>query len=170
MGSRPQIVAFGGGGFSMEPGNRLLDDYVLSLPGVDRPRVCFVPTASGDAGITKSRGQAEPVEGLGLLPGSLSVHYDSEPERRPAFLSAIASGMVPEGFGADDGVGLLFRDGRLQRVVASRPSARCTRVRRLDGHAVEQPVPVEVLADPDPQLAPVDIREFRAARRARIGR
>jgi peptidase E len=42
-------VAFGGGGFSMEWGNTLLDDYVLSLTGVDRPRVCFLPTASGDA-------------------------------------------------------------------------------------------------------------------------
>jgi dipeptidase E len=49
MARRPQIVAFGGGGFSMEPGNRLLDDYVLELTGVERPRVCFVPTASGDA-------------------------------------------------------------------------------------------------------------------------
>jgi peptidase E len=45
----PQIVAFGGGGFSMEPGNPLLDDYVLSLVGRERPRVCFLPTASGDA-------------------------------------------------------------------------------------------------------------------------
>jgi peptidase E len=45
----PQIVAFGGGGFSMEAGNPLLDDYVLSLTGVERPRVCFLPTASGDA-------------------------------------------------------------------------------------------------------------------------
>lgn len=45
----PQIVAFGGGGFSMEAGNPRLDDYVLSLTGVDRPRVCFLPTASGDA-------------------------------------------------------------------------------------------------------------------------
>ena len=45
----PQIVAFGGGGFSMEWGNTLLDDHVLSLTGVDRPRVCFLPTASGDA-------------------------------------------------------------------------------------------------------------------------
>jgi peptidase E len=45
----PQIVAFGGGGFSMEAGNRLLDDYVLALTGKARPRVCFVPTASGDA-------------------------------------------------------------------------------------------------------------------------
>jgi dipeptidase E len=45
----PQIVAFGGGGFSTEWGNTLLDDYVLSLTGVQRPRVCFLPTASGDA-------------------------------------------------------------------------------------------------------------------------
>ena len=45
----PQIVAFGGGGFSQEAGNPLLDDYVLSLTGVDRPKVCFLPTASGDA-------------------------------------------------------------------------------------------------------------------------
>jgi peptidase E len=45
----PQIVAFGGGGFSMESGNPLLDDYVLQATGVDRPRICFVPTASGDA-------------------------------------------------------------------------------------------------------------------------
>jgi dipeptidase E len=33
----------------MEPGNRLLDDYVLGITGVERPRVCFGPTASGDA-------------------------------------------------------------------------------------------------------------------------
>ncbi|HEU4884662.1 MAG TPA: peptidase E [Longimicrobium sp.] len=44
-----QIVAFGGGGFAMEPDNPLLDDYVLSLTGKDRPRVCLIPTASGDS-------------------------------------------------------------------------------------------------------------------------
>ncbi len=33
----------------MEWGNTLLDDYVLGLTGVERPRVCFLPTASGDA-------------------------------------------------------------------------------------------------------------------------
>jgi dipeptidase E len=47
------IVAMGGGGFSMEPDNPLLDDYVLDLArrvrGVTRPRVCFLATASGDA-------------------------------------------------------------------------------------------------------------------------
>src|SRR5205807_6481962 len=45
----PQIVAFGGGGFSMEKDGSLLDDYVLSLAGQAHPRVCFLPTASGDA-------------------------------------------------------------------------------------------------------------------------
>ena len=50
MARRPQIVAFGGGGFSMEAGNPLLDDYVLGArPASSGPRVCFVPTASGDA-------------------------------------------------------------------------------------------------------------------------
>jgi dipeptidase E len=43
------IVAFGGGGFSMEAGNPLLDDYVLGLAPSARPRICFLPSASGDA-------------------------------------------------------------------------------------------------------------------------
>ena len=44
-----QIVTFGGGGFSMEAGNPLLDEFVLELTGRPRPRVCFLPSASGDA-------------------------------------------------------------------------------------------------------------------------
>jgi dipeptidase E len=46
---RRQIVAMGGGGFSMEPDNPRLDAFVLSLARTERPRVCFVPTASGDS-------------------------------------------------------------------------------------------------------------------------
>jgi dipeptidase E len=50
MGPRnSNIVALGGGGFSMERDGSLLDDYVLSLVARERPRVCFLPTASGDA-------------------------------------------------------------------------------------------------------------------------
>jgi len=45
----PTIVAMGGGGFSMEPENPLLDDFVLSLTGRERPSVSFVGTASGDS-------------------------------------------------------------------------------------------------------------------------
>jgi dipeptidase E len=44
-----RVVAMGGGGFSMEPENPLLDEFMLSLARSSPPRVCFVPTASGDA-------------------------------------------------------------------------------------------------------------------------
>jgi peptidase E len=47
--AKRQIVAFGGGGFSMESGNPLLDEFVCGLTGAEAPRVCFLPTASGDA-------------------------------------------------------------------------------------------------------------------------
>jgi dipeptidase E len=47
------IVAMGGGGFSTEPQDLLLDDLVLdlgrSVRGRSRPSVCFVGTASGDS-------------------------------------------------------------------------------------------------------------------------
>lgn len=45
---KPTIIALGGGGFSMEE-NPALDRYVIEQTGKDCPRVCFVPTASGDA-------------------------------------------------------------------------------------------------------------------------
>lgn len=43
-----QIIAMGGGGFSMEPENLLLDTYILNQSHKEQPSVCFVPTASGD--------------------------------------------------------------------------------------------------------------------------
>jgi dipeptidase E len=46
--STRQIVAFGGGGFSMEE-TPALDDYLLGLSENKKPRICFVPTASGDS-------------------------------------------------------------------------------------------------------------------------
>jgi peptidase E len=44
----PTIFAMGGGGFTMEPDNPALDDYVLSLADAPEPRICLLPTASGD--------------------------------------------------------------------------------------------------------------------------
>jgi dipeptidase E len=44
----PAILAMGGGGFTMEPDNPALDDYVLSLTDAAAPRICLLPTASGD--------------------------------------------------------------------------------------------------------------------------
>ncbi|MFT5682927.1 MAG: dipeptidase E [Myxococcota bacterium] len=48
-GGMKTIVAMGGGGFSMEPDNPLLDTWLLSLTGATTPGVCFLPTASGDS-------------------------------------------------------------------------------------------------------------------------
>jgi peptidase E len=42
-GARQHVVAIGGGGFGT-----VLDEFVLGLTGKQRPRVCFVPTASGE--------------------------------------------------------------------------------------------------------------------------
>src|SRR6516162_2028552 len=213
----PQIVAFGGGGFSTEWGNTLLDDYVLELTGAERPRVCFLPTASGDAdhyvvrfyrafsatrcepshislfrretgvgdpwahllaqdliyvgggslvsllgawrahGIDDAlraawnagvvlcggsagalcwfsqalsgfhEGPARRLAALGLLPWSCAVHYHEEPDRRVAYLEAIAEGMPP-GYGVGDSAALHFVGSELAEVVSSRPKARAALV------------------------------------------
>ena len=45
-----QIVAMGGGGWGMEPDNPLLDRYIYNLSDKEKPKICFIPTASGDSG------------------------------------------------------------------------------------------------------------------------
>ncbi|MFN8670488.1 MAG: peptidase E [Candidatus Sericytochromatia bacterium] len=49
------IIALGGGGFSMEPENPLLDTYILEISGKKKPKICFIPTASGDSQDYKDR-------------------------------------------------------------------------------------------------------------------
>jgi peptidase E len=44
-----RIVAIGGGGLAERDGRRPMLEYVLSLTGKDRPRVCYIGTAMGDA-------------------------------------------------------------------------------------------------------------------------
>lgn len=235
------IVTLGGGGFSMSPddalGTSLLDDFLLSLTGRERPKVCFVPTASGDsieyaerfltafdgraetsvlslfgnrafdytppehvleqdlvyvgggstanllavwrlhgldarlreaaaggtvlAGIsagmncwfegssTDSFGplQALP-DGLGLLPGSACPHYFGEADRQAAYHRMVATGELPDGHAADDGVALLWRDGALVEAVSERPGAQAFRVERQGDEAVETPLEVRYLGLP----------------------
>lgn len=43
------IIAFGGDGFLADPQNKLSAKFVLGLTGKERPKVCFLPTATGDA-------------------------------------------------------------------------------------------------------------------------
>ena len=44
-----QIIAMGGGGFSMEPDNLALDRYVIAQTGKTYPKVTFLSQASGEA-------------------------------------------------------------------------------------------------------------------------
>jgi len=42
------IVAIGGGGFGRSLGELKIEKYITSLAKKDRPKICFIPTASGD--------------------------------------------------------------------------------------------------------------------------
>ena len=79
------------------------------LAGLSAGAMCWF-----DGGITRSSGPPEPIDGLGLLQGSLTVHADGEPERLPVWLERMRDGALPGGWALDDGVGLLF-GGRAPR-------------------------------------------------------
>jgi dipeptidase E len=239
-----QIVAFGGGGFSMESGNPLLDEYVLGLCRRERPRVCFLPSASGDAdhyvvrfyrafpaerceashislfrreqgpenlrehllsqdliyvgggsvisllgvwcahgideilreawragvvlcGLSAGslcwfaeahsgfHGKPRRVDGLGLLPFSNSVHYESGSDHGRAYHGLLCEGMRP-GYAAEDGAALHFVGEELSRVVASRPKSRGYRLDASGGRVTEIRLATTYLGDAPvtlPQLA-----------------
>ena len=244
------ILALGGGGFTMGPGDPALDELVLDLAGGPAPRILFLPTAGGDAaaqiaafhaafgdrpcepsvlslfrlhgtstairdivleqdviyvgggsmrnmlaiwrahgldgllreawereillaglsagamcwfagGITMSSGPPEVIEGLGFLPGSLSVHADGEPGRLPVFYEAVRSGALPGGWALDDGVGLVVEGDAVARVVSSRPGATALRVDAVGGELVRARVQPELLGTRE-RSVPDDVREFRA--------
>jgi dipeptidase E len=257
----PQILAMGGGGFTMEPDNPALDDFLLSLVRVREPRILFLPTASGDptaqitafygrfarrasathlslfrrhgsarsladivleqdaiyagggsmrnllaiwrahgldellgeawrrgivlagvsagamcwfaGGTTRSAGPPEVIRGLGLLPGSFTVHADGEPERLPVWLAAVRSGELPGGWAADDGVGLLFGGTRMVRVVSSRPGAAALRADVVGGELVRHRIEPALLAaragGAGSGPVPDDIQELRDLRELRAG-
>jgi peptidase E len=248
----------GGGGFTSEPQNPLLDEYVLTLAAVPRPRICFLPTASGDPdrhlvdfyaafgerqcepthvslfrlgrapvpvrerlleadivyvgggsmlnmlavwrahgldailreawergvalcglsagsmcwfewGVTTSTGEPARARGLGLLPGSNSVHYDGEPARRTVYRRLVAERAIPGGYGVDDGVGLRFEGARLVETVSSRPRAGAVWVQPHRGQTMEERLPVRYLGDAgrEERPPPPDVTEWRLTERAR---
>ena len=69
-------------------------------------------------------------DGLRFLRGSFCPHYDSESLRRPRFHQLVGTGKLPDGYAADDGVGLFFTGGQLAEVVAAMPESRAFRVER----------------------------------------
>ena len=85
-------------------------------------------------------------DGLGLLPGSVCPHYDSEQGRRASYRWAVASRELPSGWALEDGVGALFTEGRLTDSVTRLPRARLYRVEPDGtGEAKERAVPCRLL-------------------------
>ena len=123
-----------------------------------------------EAGITKSSGKPEPGAGLGLLGGSLCVHYNNEPDRRAAYLDAVADGM-PGGYGLDDYAGLLWEGNGAPSAVTAQRGARAYRVAAGENGVIESPLPARFLPAPAPAALREDIAEFRriTAMRKRAG-
>jgi peptidase E len=84
-------------------------------------------------------------DGLKLLPGSFCPHYDSEPPRRPRYQAFVAAGELPDGYAADDGVGLTFEGLDLAEVVAVRREARAYRIERRQAGVNESPIEPRLL-------------------------
>ena len=123
-----------------------------------------------EAGITKSSGKPEPSAGLGLLDGSLCVHYNNEPERRAAYLDAVGGGM-PGGYGLDDYAGLLWEGTAPPIALTAHRGARAYRVMASEEGVTEAPLPARFLPAPAPAALREDIAEFRriTAMRKRAG-
>jgi peptidase E len=73
------IVAVGGAGFSQEPDNLALERYVINLTGKEHPKVCFIPTASGDSQDYINRYYAAS-EKLPWVPSLLSLFRGDTPD------------------------------------------------------------------------------------------
>jgi dipeptidase E len=137
------------------------------LAGLSAGAICWF-----EGGVSTSGGVPKVVAGLSLLSGSLSVHLDSEPERRPVYNAAVASGQLPPGYAADDGAALVFGGTRLVECVGTHGGARVLRVRPDGaGGVVEQPLPIRLLegadgadGDPEDSYAISELRELRAGR------
>lgn len=105
------------------------------LCGVSAGAICWF---EGDT--TDSFGSLRELrDGLGLLSGSFTPHYDGEADRKPALRRALAAGL-PAGLAADDFAAAHYVDGELQECVGSRPGAVVYAVSSTDGAVVEQPL------------------------------
>jgi dipeptidase E len=140
-------------------------DRGIVLAGLSAGAMCWF-----EGGVSMSGGQPEVVHGIGLLPGSLSVHLDGESERLPVYEHAVATGALPAGFAADDGAALVYHGTALAECVASRADARVVRVEPDgNGETRETPQPVRLLpqAAAEPLHESYGVSEMRALRAGR---
>jgi peptidase E len=101
-------------------------------------------------GTTDSFGtQLRPVtNGLGFLPYSSGVHYDSELQRRPLFQKLIGEGTIPEGYATDDGVNIHFINTTFHQALSDRGNKFAYHVYRDEaGHVREEKIEPQLLSD-----------------------
>jgi len=112
------------------------------LSGVSAGSICWHV-----GGTTDSFGpELRPVtNGLGFLPFSNGVHYDSEAQRRPLYQRLIADGTLPDGYATDDGTGLVYRGTELAEAVTEVRGKGAYRVTRDGGQAREERIEPRVL-------------------------
>ncbi|MER7205859.1 peptidase E [Streptosporangium sp. NPDC000239] len=67
-------------------------------------------------------------DGLGLLPYSCGVHYNSEPQRRALLHESVASGELPGGYAADEGVALHYVGTEFIQAVSVDPKGYAYRI------------------------------------------
>jgi dipeptidase E len=108
-----QIIAMGGGGFSSEPENLLLERYILKQAGKASPRVCFVPTASGDSADYIARFY-QAFQTLDCEPSHLSVYDGPTGDWRDYVLS---KDVIYVGGGNTRNLLTLWRDWTLDRIM-----------------------------------------------------
>ena len=48
MAKSRNIIAIGGGGFGANPGQGIIEEYILKQTKKKNPKICFIPTATGD--------------------------------------------------------------------------------------------------------------------------
>jgi dipeptidase E len=254
------ILALGGHEFSRRRGNEAIVGYMLALAPRSCPRICLLPTASGDAseqiaafrsslgdrecevsdlslfrledspvavsdhllaqdliyvgggsmvnllaiwrahgidrilveawrrgvvlcgqsagamcwfqtGISRSVGSATVVDGLGVVPGALSVHYHRDPDRRLALLDLVRR-TGARAYGVDDGAGLVIRAGRVTEAISGVDGAGAWLVSRTAGGEVEErpiePAPLPAAREAIDDVA-ADVVELRRVMATRAG-
>jgi peptidase E len=114
----------------------------IVLAGVSAGSICWHV-----GGTTDSFGvELRPVtNGLGFLPYSNGVHYDSEERRRPLFHKLIADGTLPQGYATDDLVALHYVDDTLHKVIAETSGKYAYHVARTSSGVQETRIEPEVL-------------------------
>ncbi len=110
----------------------------VTLSGVSAGAVCWF-----DAFLFRSgQGPMRPLPGLGLIPLGACPHYSTETDRHSALHKTVAEGRMPVSIAIDDGVAVVFDDGRPKAVCNAVPGAGAYRVSRSGNGIVETPLSI----------------------------